>query len=255
MPAFDTIAATYDLLTDWGKRLDREIPFLHRVLERAGARSVFDAACGTGTHLRALAQLGFEVAGSDLSPEMVARARDRLRDVPEAEVFVADFAETARLTRPRDAVLVLGNSLPNAGGVDEVRRALEGLAGGVRPGGILVVHTLNYARLLREGGGLRPLRQVVHDGTEHLFLKLFEVHRDHVALNVIEVVREGDEHSQRLTRSRLHPLTLPWLTGALEEVGLEVVETCGSFSGEPYDVESSGDILVVAHRTGGGDGG
>lgn len=253
--AFDSIAETYDLLSDWGKRLDIEIPFLHRILEDAGAKTVLDAACGTGVHLRALAQLGFTVTGSDISPEMVGMAKERLKGITDAKVFTAGFEETARHHEPRDAVLVIGNSLPNAGGAKEVRTAIASLAGALKPGGVMIIHTLNYPKLIREGGGLRPLRRVQKEGREHLFLKLFEIHRDHVALVVISVVKQGEEYSQRLMRSRLFPIDLPWITDALAEAGLSVTDVFGGFSGAPYDEENSGDILLTARHTGGGNDG
>lgn len=254
MRAFDSIAETYDLLNDWGKRLDIEIPFLHRTLEAEGARTVLDAACGTGVHLRALAQLGFSVTGSDISPEMAAKAKERLKGISDAEVFTAGFTETA-LSEPSDAVLVIGNSLPNAGGADEVRQAIASLARSLAPGGVMVLHMLNYPKLIGEGGGLRPLRRVLHEGREFLFLKMFEIHRDHVALIVISIERDGEEYSQQVMRSRLFPMDLPWITDALAEAGLSVTGVFGGFSGTPYDEETSGDILLTTRHTGGGNDG
>ncbi len=49
-----------------------------------------DAACGTGRHAEHLARLGHQVLGVDVTPDMLARARDR---VAEAEFQTADLRE------------------------------------------------------------------------------------------------------------------------------------------------------------------
>ena len=62
MTAFDPLATTYDLFVNWESRLPKEIEFLDDVLSRAGVRTLLDAACGTGMHLLALREKGYEVA-------------------------------------------------------------------------------------------------------------------------------------------------------------------------------------------------
>lgn len=54
---------------------------------QAGAR-VLDVGCGTGTHLALYAAMGCTVAGIDLNPDMISRARARLG--PEADLREAD---------------------------------------------------------------------------------------------------------------------------------------------------------------------
>nr|MCU0510357.1 class I SAM-dependent methyltransferase [Anaerolineae bacterium] len=126
---YDALAPMFDVMTDWNARLAAEGPFLKAMLEEAGARSVLDAACGSGGHALALAQWGYEVAGADVSPVMVDMARRKAAeaglDAPFAVTDLAGLSElaagrtdddsalgVARLA-PYDAVLCLGNSLPH----------------------------------------------------------------------------------------------------------------------------------------------
>jgi SAM-dependent methyltransferase len=248
MAAFDGLADTYDLFQDWERRLPREAGHLVRILRDHGAKTVLDAACGTGAHLAALGRAGFSVAGADIAPAMIARARERLG--PDTELHVAPFEEIGGRVGPRDAVLVVGNSLPNAGDEGAVRRSLASLAATVRPGGLLLLHLLNFPRITGSGGGLKPVRRVLAGGREHLFLKLFEVHPEKVVLDVIELVREGGDGPWRetLTRSVLWPVPPEWLAAELAALRLRVVSVTAGFSDLLFDPARSGDLLLTAAK-------
>jgi SAM-dependent methyltransferase len=184
---------------------------------------------------------------------MVAVARGKAEDRPGVRFFHASFEQLGNRGREYDAVVVLGNSLSAAGTEEAVRVSLSGLARSVAPGGLLVLHLLNYPALIRSSGGLRPLRRVVHEGVEHLFLKLFEVHAESVVLDIVHLVRERGEYRQALHRTTLRPLTLPRLREALEAEGLVAERALGGFHGGEYDEERSGDLIVVARSRAGSE--
>jgi hypothetical protein len=144
---------------------------------------------------------------------------------------------------------VLGNSLPVAGSEDAVRESLKGLAAAVSPGGILILHCLNYTKLLEGGGGLRPLREVREGPRRHMFLKLFEVEPEQVVLHVIALSWSGDNVSQRHFRTELWPIEWPWLESELKQLGLSIERTTGGFDRTPFDAKTSGDLFVVARKT------
>ena len=54
---------------------EQEVAFLVAHLGLSPPARVLDAGCGPGRHSLALAALGFEVVGIDLSPDFVALAR------------------------------------------------------------------------------------------------------------------------------------------------------------------------------------
>jgi SAM-dependent methyltransferase len=95
-----------------------------------------DAACGTGRHARHLADLGHEVLGVDLAPEMLRRAA---ANVPEASFLEADLHDIPAPDDYFDLVvcaLALAHLLDLRGGVAELARLL-------RPGGHLVISVLH----------------------------------------------------------------------------------------------------------------
>jgi ubiquinone/menaquinone biosynthesis C-methylase UbiE len=68
--------------------LDLEQPIVREILDSLPVGIALDAACGTGRHTAYLASLGHKVIGVDTSPEMLARARQK---VPEGEFYEVDL--------------------------------------------------------------------------------------------------------------------------------------------------------------------
>lgn len=88
---YDTVAADYlRLLPDDSAESESDRQILRRFIEEfpVGSR-VLDAGCGAGRMSRLLASEGLTVDGVDLSPAMIALARET---VPAAEFRVGDLA-------------------------------------------------------------------------------------------------------------------------------------------------------------------
>ncbi len=245
--SFDDLADLYDLLSDWDRRLPLEVGFLENLLRAEGAATLLDAACGTGAHLMALESAGFRVAGADLSSRMLKRARYRLGE--GARLVETDFASLPGPISPQDAVVVLGNSLPAAGTEERVRDGLAGLAAAVVPGGILILHSMNFNLQRKMGGGLGKPREVRDGARRHLFLKLFDVLPEKVVLHVIALTWDATGLSSQHFKTDLWPVERAWLETELEGLGFAVEQTLGGFDGRTFDVASSPDLLVIARKS------
>jgi SAM-dependent methyltransferase len=110
-------------------------------LPAAPAR-VLDCACGIGLLAAGLARAGYEAHASDLSPDMVARAR-----ALGVDARVCGW-EDLPPTGDFDAVLCVGNSISHA---RDRRAALSAMAGTLRPGGSLILTSRNWER--EQAGG------------------------------------------------------------------------------------------------------
>ena len=75
--------------------LEEEV--VHDLIRSVLAGRALDAACGTGRHAAHLVQMGHQVVGVDLTPDMLVRARDR---VPDAEFHDWGTCGTCRRTTP-----------------------------------------------------------------------------------------------------------------------------------------------------------
>src|SRR5438445_5105523 len=82
-------------------------PPVHEALVRklivdAGSRSLLDAGCGPASMLRGLADLGIELYGFDLTPEMVGEARRVMAPlgVPEQHIWEGSVTDPAAFRVP-----------------------------------------------------------------------------------------------------------------------------------------------------------
>ena len=129
-------ARVYDALYATFKDFAAEAEQVHALIQslKPGARTLLDVACGTGAHLEHLAR-HYEAEGLDLSPEMLAIARERL---PTTELHEADMADF-ELGRRFDAVVCLFSSIGYARTVERLRASVASMARHLEPGGVLVV--------------------------------------------------------------------------------------------------------------------
>lgn len=247
---YDRLAGAFDVMTDWPKRLSFEMPFLEKTLYAHSAVSVLDAACGTGRHAIALAKKGYECAGADASPVMIAKARENAAEA-ETDVFfeTADFSRLDRISGTFDALLCLGNSLPHVLTEPDLRNAVRQMGAKIRPGGVIVLHNLNYDLRWKK----KPRFFAAEGSAEVVVWRFADYGGEFVTF-----------HTALFTRARSDPprwsvevnstLQKPWMAEALDRVlteeGFRTPHHFGGLDGSAYDPEKSGDLVIVASREG-----
>jgi len=85
---------------------------------------------------------------------------------------------------------------------------------------------------------------------EWLFLRFYEYRSDGlINFNFLNLYREDRlPWSQSLTTTLLLPLLRDDLLEALSEAGFENVTCYGGLNGSPFDLESSGNLVVTARH-------
>lgn len=132
------IAELYDLVHQGkGKDYAREAKDLANLIRSRcpEASSLLDVACGTGVHLRHLAELLGDVQGLELSTDMLAVAARRNPNVPLHQGDMRDFD----LGRRFSAVTCLFSSIGHMADQPELDAAVARFAAHLAPGGVVVV--------------------------------------------------------------------------------------------------------------------
>ena len=249
---YDALGDDYDLMVSWEERLAREAPFFERIFADHGVRSVLDVACGTGMHAVAFARRGLAVAGADLSPEMVARARVHAREAGSSVAWaVAAFGQIAEAFPGEegrfDAVTCLGNSLPHLDDDAALEAALADLARMLRTGGVLVAQDRNYDRVLAERVRFMPIVARGTPGDEALFVRITDfLGGDRLAFTILTLRSAGSAWTCDARTTALRGIERATLERALARTGFASVESFGSYARAPFNAPGTGDLVVVA---------
>jgi len=242
----------YRRFVAWPARIEREWPFIRKVLDGAPSRRVLDLGCGSGEHARFLASQGFSVVGVDASESMLAKARET--EPPDGVEFVAgDMADIAALTASTfGAALCLGNTLPHLRDAVTLSRFLTGLRARLLPGAPVLIQVLNYEKILGQRQRFLPLNFKDEGGEELVFLRLMEPRPDGTVVFTPSTLRyrPGGEPALEVVASRnvlLRGWRGPELAGALAEAGFTEQAIFGSMTESPYGSEHSNDFVIVAH--------
>jgi glycine/sarcosine N-methyltransferase len=247
---FDSFQPYYDLLVNWENRLALEGPFFQKVFHNVSARRVLDCACGTGHHVRMFARWGVEAIGTDLAPSMVEQARaDAKAEGTRIRFEVADFRELPALfPDPFHVIVCTGNSLPLAGSPEGLRQAIKSMHDVLAPGGVIVLHTLNYA-MIAEGGNVYEgprVRQV--EDREILFLKVFRKIRHQCDLDIIVLEKQAGAWKRLETHARAWALEQPELETMVSGAGFVRLQFYGGYEPKPFDPAASRDMILVARK-------
>jgi SAM-dependent methyltransferase len=253
---FDDLSDVYEAMIDWPKRLANEEPFYRQLFERVGARRVVDAACGTGQHAAMFHRWGLEVEGADVSRRMIDRARTTFGKSDGLRWIVRGFDEPVETSEtPRDGnrgglfdvAICVGNSLALAPDMDTVHRAVRAILAAVRVGGAVVIHVLNLWHL-PEGPVVwqKCTRASLAQG-ESLIVK--GVHRCG-ANGFVELIVANLE-SQLMLRTdapKFLGLEASGLAEIAKAAGAAQVDIFGGYRGQPYERETSVDLVVIAWK-------
>ncbi|MEZ6006055.1 MAG: class I SAM-dependent methyltransferase [Planctomycetota bacterium] len=138
----------YDIIFD--EDTDLEADFLEDALERyafSRGKRVLEPACGSGRLVKVLAERGYRVTGTDRSAEMLAYARERVREAGvKARLVQADMQAPAP-GGPYDLAHCLVSTFKYLLTEKDAAAHLQSVADALAPGGIycLGFHLSDYA--------------------------------------------------------------------------------------------------------------
>lgn len=220
----------YDLFYS-DKTYTQEAKFVQYLLQRFGGKSaqkILELGCGTGTHSFLLEAYGHEILATDLSEDMIRKARAKAEARGSGVRFAAqDMIELDQPWRPFDAVICLFDSFCYVIENDDVEGVLTRVHKHLKPGGLFIFEFWNAPAMINHLDSIRVAR--LQHGEDEI-VKLSEAQLDYqrqlyqVNYTLYEIKADGmchtytERHTNRyyqvqemayfLTRAGLQPLKM-----------------------------------------------
>jgi SAM-dependent methyltransferase len=231
---YNQLAPYYKFMfQDWEASVIRQAAALDGVIREffgPQVHRVLDCACGIGTQSIGLAQLGYAVTASDISPGELACAQAEAvkRDLP----IEFDIADMRRLTeaypQPFEVVLACDNAVPHLLSEAEIRQAFEQFYQCTTPMGGCVISVRDYAILERGGERLYP--RTIHataNGRIVVFdvWKFDEAYYDFTTYIVVEDQMQPTATTHVIRGGRYYCVAIATLEELLKQAGFQEVVT------------------------------
>lgn len=254
MPAYATLhARNYDLIYA-GKPYDVEAGVVAERLSQCGigpGACVLDVACGTGRHAVELARLGYLVAGLDLNPALLHRARMNAEEAGVSiEFFMGDMRSwTPPEGRRFDAATCLFDSLGYAGGDEAVLGTLRTIGAALVERGVVVLEVLNAAAMVAHADPVRVSSWLRADGAEVLRIAWTDVEvgtgRFTVDYRLLELAPDGSYLQERDIHST-RAFSNEALRTLLDDVGYEVLSLESAYQSGGEINDAAWHLLATA---------
>ena len=159
---YDDLAESYHLMfQDWTQSVRRQAAVLGPLIEReipTGALRILDCACGIGTQSLGLAQRGHALVGVDLSELAIGRARREAQQRNLSIQFkMADMRDLSSVSETDfDLAIAIDNALPHLLNEQDLARAVQQIAGKLRPGGLFLASIRDYDQILEQHPAMPP---------------------------------------------------------------------------------------------------
>lgn len=229
MSSYDFLAGCYDELT-YDVHYSAWADYMEKHFQRRGlpGNTILDLACGTGSLTRELADRGYEMIGVDLSPEMLAEAAEKNRDVEGIQpIFLCQPMEKLDLYGTIDACVCCLDSVNYVTDPKKLRKAFERVHLFLMPGG-LFLFDINTVEKLEGLDG-----QVFLDETEDTYCvwRAEYSKRSKICSYFMDIFRLDEETGQWERGEELHEeraYTVEELTQFLEQAGFRDIKVYGN---------------------------
>lgn len=252
MNIYDPFARYYD--ADFRAFFD-DLPF-YRELARRTEGPILELMCGTGRILLPLAEAGYTLTGVDISPAMLAIARERLVEAELADrvtLLEGDVRKLALSAGRFAMAFVAVNSFMHLEEVRDQIACLNNVRPALAPDGLLVLDLFSPdpAVMLKEDNRLVLDREYELDG-RHV-QKFVAIDTDIAAqISYVTYLYDETDARGRLTRRTMR-FTMRWLyrfevEHLLARAGFTMRNLYGSYDLEPYGTGSPRLIAVAEPR-------
>jgi SAM-dependent methyltransferase len=227
---YDKMTPFYHLIyPDWERSIERQAAQLDKVIQENWGnevQTILDVSCGIGTQALGLAQLNYQVTGSDLSEAAVERAKQEAqkRGV-EIPFSVADMRQVYSHHQEQfEVVISCDNAVPHLLTDDDILQAFQQFFKCTQAGGGVIVTVRDYEKEGRRTQ-IKPEGVRVEDGNRYILLQVWEFEGEIYEMSMY-VVKDGGnaECTTQVMRAKYYAVGTTRLLALLKEAGFEDVK-------------------------------
>lgn len=203
---------------------------------------ILDVPCGTGRHTRAFAKAGFDVTGVDINPMLLERARLNCADL-SIKFIERSMADLSPFHGQIGVVVNLFSSFGYFPSDDENSAVLGQFVACLRPGGLLVLHSIDRDWLMRI---YEPVSWRETDEEFSLEARKFDPQTNYNEVNEIRLDKATGKAQRTYHRMRLYNSTE--IESLMREAGLRDVQVFGGFDGKPFTKGETSHPVFIARK-------
>lgn len=220
------------------ERTRREVNFIEDELELSSSGKLLDLACGHGRHCSLLADIGYtNVVGVDINENFLKIARENSPKKGSTPKYIqADMRELS-FENEFEWILLLFSSFGYFS-VRENKRVLYNIEKALKPGGVFCLDVTNRDGLLRNF-----LPYIVTEKNDDLMIDRNRFDSSTGRLHNRRVIIRDGERKDKPFSMKIYSFSE--LRTLLQEVGLEIKKTYGSWERDTFDKDSKRMIIVA----------
>ncbi|WP_026486536.1 class I SAM-dependent methyltransferase [Caldanaerobius polysaccharolyticus] len=204
---------------------------------------VLDVACGSGTYTIELAKRGYNMAGIDLSPDMIDIA---LKKTAEQNLIidfrVGDMTDLSHIgEKSFDGVMCMGNSLVHLNDEMSVLKALKEFRRVLKENGKLLLQIINFDRVLKHH--IESLPVITNPEKDLVFIRKYHIDQKGY-VDFITNLTVGNRTFENTIK--LLPIQSETLKHLLSKAGFGNATFYGGFDKSPFDSDKSFILIAEA---------
>ena len=225
------------------KKAKKEVKFLIQTFKLDKSQTILDVACGTGRHSLIFGKKGFSTTGVDINDLCVRLAKKNCKGLKTVQIKKGDMKKLGWAKNKFDLVINLYTSFGYFKTDKENKKSLNELVKAVRPGGRLVIQTMNRDWLLKV---YCPVQWEENTRYSYLAGRKYDSKTHYTEGYICFVDKKTGQGEMSYHRIRLY--SIDEMKKLLKLAGLVNIKMFGNIEGGPLNKYSSSHPVYIGKK-------
>ncbi len=239
---YNSLSSEYDEMIDIRSSIENKGKLLAGFIKKDD--KVADVGCGIGIDSITASKLGAVVDAFDPSEKMIAQAKNnaKLFDVKFSAYNYSASEIPDIFFGKYDLVISLGNTFANIPNI-EFDKSLVNLVKLIKPGGKIIIHLLNYSKILRDK---ERIVNITGKG-KFQFVRFYDFAESELQFNILRFEKENLSN-YRLLSTNIYPYTFEDFASKIEQIRDVSIEVFGTLKLEKYKPNDSKNLVAIISK-------